>query len=624
MRGLPKRGRTYNLDTQFFNNNPQVQLLQLRWHPGTHTDSILVLLFSDNTLRVYDNDRLRYIWRVGPEIMRNESNKSASMLNAAMGETVIDFDIGPAIETGVTFSSSSSSFLQDDENELSLKISNLSMNASKSDTKIQTVPKIQWPIIILRENGNIYIMKAGINTIKPRLQGPITMLPQEIGNYGTDSCSILCIPSVPLTIVIAESNGTLHHAVLLEDDELEESFNEVDATLNVEPTKWYLHVLETVTLELGLPSEEINITEEHQCPIFLKRDSWNSRRYFAYHMAGLHIIDINCTEEIKRFLQSEDEVESDIGTLQDSDVLYVVCTTVETNKKQNPILGFVTFEMPLGVALLLGSSQVISLKLLLSNELVPVPLKDTKNDNEKKDVPLKSKFNEMLETSFEEHMSKILQRTVTQPILSSKDTDDLSSFDLYELFAQSKEVLKTEYIKKFEVARFEILKRVKILKLRKELEREEIENLLREREAIRDKAHRLSERFEEINEAQEDISKKLRDLIKRCYSDLPVSTLTNSDFKSQVEKIRDQVNVLNERLQKARNIYNKQNYHISKHMESKDYKGIQPLPDCKLDTIKEVITDLAKDVEYEIGETKSMTGDLEEWKSELINVEQTT
>lgn len=41
-------------------------------------------------------------------------------------------------------------------------------------------------------------------------------------NYGLDSCSLLVIPSLPPALVIAESNGKLHHALFLEAENAED------------------------------------------------------------------------------------------------------------------------------------------------------------------------------------------------------------------------------------------------------------------------------------------------------------------------------------------------------------------------------------------------------------------
>lgn len=79
-------------------------------------------------------------------------------------------------------------------------------------------PKVEWPILILRGDGNIYILCAGVDTERPRLQGPVSFLPQVQDNYGVDSCGILVMPTLPPAIIIAESSGKLHHALLLESE----------------------------------------------------------------------------------------------------------------------------------------------------------------------------------------------------------------------------------------------------------------------------------------------------------------------------------------------------------------------------------------------------------------------
>ena len=61
---------------------------------------------------------------------------------------------------------------------------------------------------------------------RPKLQGPLTILPQSSDNYGADSCAILVIPSLPPALIIAESTGKLHHALLLEAETLEEVFSD--------------------------------------------------------------------------------------------------------------------------------------------------------------------------------------------------------------------------------------------------------------------------------------------------------------------------------------------------------------------------------------------------------------
>jgi len=48
------------------------------------------------------------------------------------------------------------------------------------------------------------------------MQGPLIITPQVSNNYGLESCSVIVIPSVPPTIVIAECGGRLHHALMID------------------------------------------------------------------------------------------------------------------------------------------------------------------------------------------------------------------------------------------------------------------------------------------------------------------------------------------------------------------------------------------------------------------------
>lgn len=95
------------------------------------------------------------------------------------------------------------------------------------------------------------------------------MYPATDDNYGLDSCSILILPSLPPTIILSESNGKIHHALLMDTDEEQEAFNDIDASLTIYPCQYSVHVLETVKLEMGISGKNIQNTSD--CPVHLKR-----------------------------------------------------------------------------------------------------------------------------------------------------------------------------------------------------------------------------------------------------------------------------------------------------------------------------------------------------------------
>lgn len=104
---------------------------------------------------------------------------------------------------------------------------------------------------------------------RPQLQGPLSVYPPTADNYGLDSCSIVVLPSLPPTIILSESTGTIHHALLMDIEEEEDAFNDIDASLTIYPCQYSVQVLETVKLELGISGKKAQ--SNSFCPIHLKR-----------------------------------------------------------------------------------------------------------------------------------------------------------------------------------------------------------------------------------------------------------------------------------------------------------------------------------------------------------------
>ncbi|TMW54168.1 hypothetical protein DOY81_000752 [Sarcophaga bullata] len=601
------------LDGQFFTNNPHLELRQLRWHPASPTDSHLLVLLSDNTIRVYDNATLRHVWQVGPIPLKTDGNANSCTVYA-LGEAAVDFDIAPAVnvnemQTNLNATTATTTNTTTVKEQISLinNTSRLSLSNTRTTTltedrnnisKSSKSEKIEWPVVILRENGNIYVLMSGLDTDRPRLQGPITMTPSTVDNYGLDSCSILVIPSLPPTLIIAETNGKLHHALFLEAENAEDSFNEVDENLIIHPSEWTVHVLETVELELGLPKEDIN--QPYYCPIHLKRDFINELRYFAYHNTGLHVVTVNFIAELQRFL--ENEVNTDINTLTTpSQAEYIVCTKIDNSDKINAVLGFVLMQMPSLIVLLLGSGQVISLKLVIDPKLLAQP-KDDSLTLKTEDVQ-QTQLSKILGPSFIDHIKTILKRTVTQPILSLDKSSNPSPQECYELLTQAVEVLRTQYLKRHELVRAEFARRIHTINLCKEQQKQDIADLEREKEIIRDRAHKLAERFEEISDRQEVLTKICQDLMRQANTCLPSNTLAEKDFAQEVEKLNKLSKTMNNSLEVSKESIKKQYYHISKYQENTNKKTFE-LPENQERTIKEILLQMTAEIDGQIKEIK--------------------
>lgn len=284
--GMYKEGKakilcnTHVLDERFFGSNTSVNVKQVRWHPASPKDCNLMVLLSNNSIRVYEEAKLQHIWKIGPTPCARPPTKSSQPYLNSLGDTAIDFDISaPRVKTSTNTTAANDT----------LPNENITKN-------------VEWPLVILWGNGNLYIALIGLDTDKPRLQGPLTLYPGTKDNYGLDSCAILALPSNPTVLIIAEPSGKLYHMILVESEpELNNSENFDDTGLKYEPCEWIVNVVEAVELEFGLNQN----TEEENNQIFLKIDNNNDSRYFAYHSAGLHAISIEFSPALQRFFDEE-------------------------------------------------------------------------------------------------------------------------------------------------------------------------------------------------------------------------------------------------------------------------------------------------------------------------------
>lgn len=289
--GLFKDGKskvlcnTNILDEHYFCSNQFVNVQQVRWHPAAPNDCNLMVLLSNNSIHVYDDSKLQYIWKIGPTPCAAPPMKSSLPYLNSLGDTAVDFDIA-APRTKMISNETA------ENNDISL-------------TTASIAKLIEWPLIILWGNGNIFVAFIGLDTIKPRLQGPLSMYPTAKDNYGLDSCAILAFQSNPTTIVVAEPSGKLYHMILVDVDpeDAYESNDFEETGVRYEPSDWIVNVVEVIELEFGLTEQ----TNTETSPVHLKADINNDSRYFAYHNAGLHAISVEFMPELQRFFDNNGE-----------------------------------------------------------------------------------------------------------------------------------------------------------------------------------------------------------------------------------------------------------------------------------------------------------------------------
>lgn len=550
-----------------------LECIQTRWHPySSLTDSHLLILLSDNSIRLYDESNLRHVWRVGPVPNSSAVEKNLSYLQS-LGDTAVDFDIAPP---RVKEDQLNDSF-ENDINKINNSLSSLSMNAKKNQI-LEQHKKIEWPIVILRGNGTICIINVGLNTEQPRLQGPLTVIPQQNQNYGDDSCSLLVIPTLPPTLVIAENTGKLHHLLMMETSSDETTFDETKTILK---NDWDLYALETIELELGLSEDNTKLTST--APIVLKRDPINEQRYFCYHDTGLHGISIGFVQQLKSYINDDSENEPNMNVASRAE--YILSTKAFTASKINAVVGVSLLQSPSGIFAILSSGQVVSLNTM---KMLIAPITETKSiSSEQKPVDRK--------IPFDQHIKSLLQSGVTQPILKLDRTKPPTSQQSFELLMNSIQVLRDNQFKRHDQVRQEIAKRVKVLECLKVQQIDDISQLIQDKELIHEKAYELADKHEDIMERQQNLQKRVQDALRIASIRLPSGNASEKDFMDQIKRIKSKVDKLLQDVKqiKSKNEIQKKQYES---WENSNDNSIKALPPKQEETIKEILVDMTKQI----------------------------
>jgi nuclear pore complex protein Nup88 len=491
---------------RFFMCNPRIILQQASWHPGSAYDGHLMILSSDNHLRIFNldgNDESGMGPGVNPEQTLPLSSTSASLPPSKSSNSKSFFGQssltvrGSLGETGVSFAFAPP------------------VVSSGGDPQDDMTPNL-WPIFILCGDGSVYCMVTGIGDNKPvrhQVMGPLAMLPEADDNYGNDSCAILCLHpmiSSPPILVIATSSGTLYHCIVLHKDDDDEDDIETASQISdwsssmafndARPVDLALHVYESVELELSLAAKdhhgaEDDLNKPFDYPILLHVDPTSPSRYYCSHKAGLHSITLPMVAHLAELTQRPNESLVSAGLPmqleQASMIEHMVCTQMSSKTSPSPILGLAVSFPPSRMTCLLSDFTVMTLSLSSPSLGEPKALLSNAQGSSS---PLK-KASFQSKEPFDKHIAQILQRTTSHPLMKASSNVNISSQECYEILARSTKVLREEYLLKLEKARREIEKRTAGLEERKAQQHKSLAKLAKERFTLRDNAAQLSERY---------------------------------------------------------------------------------------------------------------------------------
>uniref|UniRef100_A0A6I8NFR0 Nucleoporin 88 n=1 Tax=Ornithorhynchus anatinus TaxID=9258 RepID=A0A6I8NFR0_ORNAN len=479
---------------RLFTSSTSLTLKHAAWYPGETADPHIVLLTSDNTIRIYS---LREPQSPTKVILLSDTEEDNFQLSkgraytASLGETAVAFDFGP--------------------------LAAVPKNASGQLGRDEV---LAHPLYILYENGETFLTYVSLRQSTGSLGkplGPLPMHPAAEDNYGYDACAILCLPCVPNILVIATEAGMLYHCVVLEGEDGDDQTSEKSWDSRSDPIP-SLYVFECVELELALKlaageDDDDPFESDFSCPIKLHRDPKCPSRYHCTHEAGVHSVGLTWIHRLNKFLGSDEEDKDSLQALatdQKCFVEHILCTKPLPCRQPAPVQGFWIVSDILGPTMICVTSTYECLTRPLLSTVHPAspPLLCTREDGEVAESPLRLLADP--QDSFEKRIRTILRRSVANPafLRSSAKDEAPPPAECLQLLSRATQVFREEYILKQDLAREEIQRRVKLLCGQKKKQLEDLSYCREER--MKKVLHNFHCQLPVLSDSERDMKKELQ------------------------------------------------------------------------------------------------------------------
>lgn len=160
--------------------------------------------------------------------------------------------------------------------------------------------------------------------------------------------------------------------------------------------------------------------------------------------------------------------------------------------------------------------------------------------------------------------------------------------------------LRDQYISNHDKVRQKIENRVKILRVLDGQQRQEVAELLQEKEKLRENAECLAEKYEEINDRQQILLKNLHEILSLVNLRMPTAMVAERNFSEQINKIHAATKELVNNVAAAKKKMEKQQHFAA---ADKPSKAVTLMPKQE-SALKEIITETNGQVEAQIKEIK--------------------
>merc|ERR1711962_1639908 len=337
-----------------------------------------------------------------------------------------------------------------------------------------------YPIYIMQESGDVWALycKFTQNRLVVEMQGPLTMNPPAADNYGCNYCSILCLPSSPVTVAMATQMGTVHHCLVLACHEDEEEYG--DLNLNPRAHREDLYVDESIQLNLncvGSDSDDADSEPPLQMN-HIKALLNGDHGYITVSEGGLHSVLLSTGELVYT------NINSPVPKIQ-SEFDHTVTTTDENYTS---------------------------------------PLRKLHGRG-----------------GFDSYIAKILTKNATVPVIRSGGADQTIPADVYyKLLTKTTQILHEEYLAKMVQVKLELQKRCKILYSKKEEQMKEI-TLLNDNSNLIEKGDELANKLETAQENMQSLYERIVAIPRAMQNSAPVLSKEEEEWGKELDSVKEKM-----------------------------------------------------------------------------------
>ncbi|KAK2722951.1 nucleoporin 88-like isoform X2 [Artemia franciscana] len=500
----------------YFLRDPSLEVMEVKWHPGSPTNSHLSVLTSDSCFRTYDIFNPKK-----PPVSIGVGRKAGQVRRGIpspkfLGDTAIAFDFGRP---------------------------GTNLEALSDDGSSWT-----FPVYVLFGDGRVYTFRSSVSQMGGNVSVTAEPVFMRDDQYEASFCDILCLPSQPVTLALATTDPTILHCMIFDGDEDEDpqrsDFNESGISAKTELSSKYMHVFERIELsvDVGISDKEETIEDEEFSVRFYSTQG-SKFRYFVSHKSGVHGVRLPALIQLDKYQLSGEEPDFSVLRLP-SVAEFMMCTQVSG---QGP-------SAPLGLSLVPNlPNRLLAITRDCTAHLLPISLSlqidvlSEKGNNEEL-MLFKSEGYALSTNYFMDRIKRMLQKR-TQPLLHLVDGESLDTRALMQLMNHSRETFWNGYIVGITSAAEEVERRSEILRGRLLNMKQELMLLQESKHDLQVKAGLIAEQYEDLKDREEGFEKRLLRIYGILQQFTNESSSAELDMKRKLLVCQSDISRLESRLQ---------------------------------------------------------------------------